>query len=221
MAADLQEPPELILEFFNLLSRGDADIVFGQRVSRADPKLKKLLSTIYWRAYRRFILPAMPEGGVDIFGCNRQVVETLLAIEEPNGSLVAQLFWAGFRRRFVPYHRRARTEGKSAWGFSRLFRYMMDSIFSYTDLPILVVLSLGVIGCLFSFVFGAVTLVGWLLGDIEERGYTTLVILISFFGSLSLVVQGILGSYLWRALENTKRRPLRIISRVVDSLGSK
>lgn len=216
MAADLQEPPELILKFFELLSADAADIVFGQRISRADPPLKKLLSGVYWSVYRRFVLPAMPKGGVDIFACNRPVRETILSIEEPNSSLIAQLFWAGFRRSFVPYERRARTEGKSAWSLSRRFRYMMDSIFSYTDLPIVIVLWIGVIGCLTSLGFGAMTIVGRLSGDIEERGYTTLVILITFFGSLSLVVQGILGSYLWRALENTKRRPLRVISRIVE-----
>lgn len=75
MAADLQEPPELILEFFRLLATGEVDVVFGQRTARADPFFKKLFSNIFWGAYRRFVLPAMPKGGVDIFGCTRQVAK--------------------------------------------------------------------------------------------------------------------------------------------------
>jgi len=96
---------------------------------------------------------------------------------------------------------------------------MMDSIFSFSDLPILVVLWLGVLGCTVSFLLGTVTLVARLSGYIEEAGYTSIILLIVFLGSILLVVQGILGCYLWRATENSKRRPLRIISRVVTLEG--
>jgi glycosyltransferase involved in cell wall biosynthesis len=217
MAADLQEPPQLILEFFKILSANSADVVFGQRTGRDDPITTRLGSRLFWGLYRRFVLRDMPSGGVDIFACNRQVLDTVLQIQEPNSSLVSQLFWVGFRRAFVPYSRRPREHGKSAWSFSRRFRYMMDSIFSFSDLPIMLVLWVGVAGCLISTVFGFVTLVARALGYIQVPGYTTLAILIAFFGSLLLAVQGILGCYLWRALENTKHRPLRIVSRTVVS----
>ena len=74
MAADLQEPPELITSFFDLLSTGKADVVFGQRMGRDDPPLRRLGSNLFWSGYRRFVLPEMPKGGVDIFACNRQAV---------------------------------------------------------------------------------------------------------------------------------------------------
>ncbi|MGH8552348.1 MAG: glycosyltransferase family 2 protein, partial [Methylococcales bacterium] len=119
MAADLQEPPELILEFFKILAANQADIVFGQREGRNDPILNRVLSITFWRLYRRLVLPAMPEGGVDIFACNRSVLDAVLTIEEPNSSLIAQLFWVGFRRSFVPYRRLERQQGQSAWNFSR------------------------------------------------------------------------------------------------------
>jgi hypothetical protein len=128
--------------------------------------------------------------------------------------LVAQLFWVGFRRKFVPYERRERQHGKSAWSFSKRFRYMMDSIFSFSDLPILAVLWLGVAGSFLSISVGLITVIGWLLGYVSEPGYTTIVILITFVTSAVLAGQGILGCYLWRALENTKHRPLRIISHI-------
>jgi glycosyltransferase involved in cell wall biosynthesis len=214
MAADLQEPPHLILQFFDILSRNEADVTFGVRTGRSDPPVRRMFSHLFWAFYRRFVIRSMPSGGVDIFGCNRQVAESILGIEEPNSSLVAQLFWVGFRRKFVPYERLARQHGKSAWSFSKRFRYMMDSIFSFSDLPILAVLWLGVAGTLLSVAVGLITVAGWLFGYIAEPGYTTIVILITFVTSAVLVVQGILGCYLWRALENTKRRPLRIISHI-------
>ncbi|HET6618616.1 MAG TPA: glycosyltransferase family 2 protein [Dongiaceae bacterium] len=219
MAADLQEPPELIVEFFRVLGQGDADVVFARREGRGDPLVSRLLSATFWSAYRRFVLPDMPPGGIDVFACCRNVRDAVLEIEEPNSSLIAQLFWVGFRRAFVPYARRPRLEGKSAWAVSRRFRYMMDSIFSFSDLPIMVVLWLGVLGCTVSILLGAVTLAARLGGYIEEAGYTSIILLIVFLGSLMLVVQGILGCYLWRATENSKRRPLRIISRVVKLEG--
>ena len=96
---------------------------------------------------------------------------------------------------------------------------MMDSIFSYSDTPILVVLWVGVFGCLVSIALGLITLAARLLDLIREPGYTTLMIIGLFYGSTLLVVQGIIGCYLWRAFENTKRRPLRIISHVISAKG--
>lgn len=215
MAADLQEPPELLLEFLAALRANEADIVFGVRRSRNDGPVRDALSGAFWWFYRRLINRDMPQGGVDIFGCNRSVRDVLLTIEEPNSSLIAQMFWIGFRRKFVPYDRRERTIGKSAWNFSRRFAYMMDSVLSFSDLPIVLVLWLGVLGCIVSALFAVVVIVGRLTGAITEPGYPTLVLLISFFGSFGLVVQGVIGLYIWRTFENTKHRPLRIISRVV------
>jgi polyisoprenyl-phosphate glycosyltransferase len=221
MAADLQEPPSLILEAFFILNADRADIVFGERVERDDKFLSKLLSKIFWAVYRRYVLPAMPRGGVDIFACNKMVKDAVLTIEEPNSSLIAQLFWVGYRRTFVPYKRRARQIGESAWSFSRRFRYMMDSIFSFSDLPIMLVLWVGVLGCATSFIFGLVTLIARLTGRIDEAGYTSLFLLITFFGSLVLLVQGVLGCYIWRTAENSKKRPLSLVSHVVTSASTK
>ena len=204
MAADLQEPPELIIKFFEVLSTDKADIVFGQRIGRGDSPLQSLASALFWWGYRKLVLPDLPQGGVDVFACNRQVRDVILSITEPNSSLIAQLFWIGFRRSFVPYIRRRRQQGRSAWNFSRRFRYMMDSIFSYSDTPILVVLWVGVFGCLVSIALGLITLAARLLDLIREPGYTTLMIIGLFYGSTLLVVQGIIGCYLWRAFENTK-----------------
>jgi glycosyltransferase involved in cell wall biosynthesis len=219
MAADLQEPPELIARFFATLEADECDIVFGQRVKRNDAPLRDALSRTFWWLYRKLVISGVPRGGVDIFACNLAAREELLAIEEPNSSLIAQLFWIGFRRSFVTYERRPREIGTSAWGVGRRLRYMMDSIFSFTDLPLILVLWVGVIGVLISLVFGIGVAIARLTGEITEPGYTTLALLITFFGSAILAVQGIIGSYLWRTFENTKRRPLRIVARIVDGGG--
>jgi len=215
MAADLQEPPELVAQFFEVLEADEADIVFGTRKSRNDSAVRDLLSRSFWSVYRRMVMRDVPRGGVDVFACNRAVRDTVLSIEEPNSSLVAQLFWIGYRRAFVPYDRQQRVAGKSGWSLARRFRYLMDSILSFSDLPILAVLWIGIFGCLVSLAFAFYVVVARLMNVIQEPGYTSIILLVAFFGSINMLVQGIIGCYLWRTFENSKNRPLSIVSRVV------
>jgi glycosyltransferase involved in cell wall biosynthesis len=93
MAADLQEPPDLVLEFFRVLESEPVDITVGTRESRDDPLLSRWSSQLFWNVYRRFVQPEMPRGGVDIFGCNLAVRNQLLSLQESNSSLVGLLFW--------------------------------------------------------------------------------------------------------------------------------
>lgn len=215
MAADLQEPIELIDDFFAALEKNSADVVFGQRISRKDGFIQKILANSYWALYRRFINPEIPKGGVDIFACNTKVKDAVLSIEEPNSSLMAQLFWVGYRRLFIPYHRRERKQGKSAWNARKRIDYMLDSIFSYSDAPLQAILWLGIIGILSSICLGVITLVGKALNLMKDvPGYTTLVLGAVFLGSTILLTQGILGCYLWRVFENTKRRPISLVQEI-------
>ena len=207
LSADLQEPPELVLEFHKLLASGEADVVFGHRTRRADAWLSRMASEWFWSLYRRFVLKDLPRGGVDIFGCTRQVRDRLLELKEVNTNLIALLFWLGFRRRFVPYERRVRLEGLSAWTIGRKFRYALDSVFSFTDLPIKWLLWLGLIGTTAACIAGVTVFIAWSLGHIPVLGYTPLMLVISFFGGLTALGLGIVGEYLWLSLQNARGRP--------------
>ena len=212
MAADMQEPISLVQQMFEKLAVDEADIVFGVRKSRDDGAVKTFLSKTFWSFYRRFIVTDVPRGGVDIFGCNDKVRQAVLEFKETNSSLVAQLFWVGYRRGFVEYDRQKRQKGSSGWNFSRRLRYMMDSVFSFSDLPILLILWVGVIGSLFSFMVGVGVICARLLDFIHVPGYTVIVVLICFSTSIILMVQGVIGVYLWRTFENSKKRPLSLIN---------
>lgn len=215
MAADLQEPPELVIKLFKVLESNKADVVFGKREHRDDGAWNDVASNLFWWAYRKLVMKDMPKGGVDIFACTQKVAQAVLSICEPNSSLIAQLFWVGYRREFVGYTRKARQKGSSGWSFMRRLWYMVDSIVSFTDFPIMMVLWLGILGCVTSFTFGGVVLVARVLGMIDVAGYTGIVVLVSFSVSLLLAVQGVLGLYLWRTFENTKSRPLGLVSHIV------
>ena len=219
LAADLQEPPDLILEFHRMLTAGEADVTLGHRVGRADPLLSRWASESFWRLYRRFVIPDMPKGGIDVFGCTRQVRDQLNELKEINTNLVALLLWLGFRRAFVPYERRPRLEGRSAWTLGRKVRYALDSIFNFTDLPVRALLILGVLGTTLATAAAATVFVMWALGRIPVLGYTPLMLVITFFGGLTALGLGIVGQYLWLSLQNARQRPNYVVKSAVRFAG--
>jgi glycosyltransferase involved in cell wall biosynthesis len=212
LAADLQEPPELISQFYDILSHDEADIVFGCRVRRSDPWLSRFFSRLFWSIYGAFIVAGMPKGGIDVFGCTRQVRDRLLGCPESDTNLIALLFWLGFRRQFVPYDRQARRAGESGWTIRKKIKYAFDSVFNFTDLPIQLLLSVGAIGIGVGTVFAVVLIISKLTGRITVPGYSAIVLAIIFFGSLTSLGLGIIGQYLWLTLQNARRRPKYIVA---------
>lgn len=211
MAADLQEPPELVLQFFRALEHEPVDVVFGQREGRADPLPSRAAASAFWWVYRKVVQPDVLPGGVDVFGCNGPFREQLLTLAESNSSLVGLLFWMGFRRKAITYTRLVRKHGKSAWTFRKKLKYLVDSVFAFTDLPVRLLTLAGAFGVVASVVIGTIVLTARLLGDIPVPGYTATILVVIFFAALNSLGLGIIGSYVWRAFENTKGRPLAIV----------
>ena len=214
MAADLQEPPELVLRMQAVLAEGQADVVVAERSGRHDPFWQRWQAALFWSLYRRYVVPEMPPGGVDIFACNRAFRDALLDLGESRSSLIAQIFWLGFRRAGVPYERQPRRHGQSAWTWRKKLAYLADSVFAFTDLPVRLLTRVGALGLLVAAVLGVVVLFGKLSGLIGVPGYAMTLIAILFFGALNLLSLGIVGTYAWRAYKNTKQRPQAIALRV-------
>jgi glycosyltransferase involved in cell wall biosynthesis len=219
MAADLQEPPELVLSFFQVLTSEPYDLVLGTRTGRADPFFSRLASGIFWWTYRRVIEPKMPPGGVDVFGCNRQFRDRLLTLPESNSSLVGLLFWLGYRRKLVSYARQPRLAGKSGWTLRKKVKYLFDSLFAFSDLPIRLLALFGAVGLVTSAVVSIVVLVAKLLGLVTVPGYAATVLILTFFSGLNSFGLGVIGSYVWRTFENTKGRPLAIVMAAEEFAG--
>ena len=211
MAADLQEPEELITDSFAALQGDECDIAFGTRISRADPWASRVASGLFWGLYRSLIQRELPPGGVDVFACNRAFRDQLLTLHEAHTSLVGQLLWLGYRRKLIPYARLPRQRGSSAWRFGQKLKYLLDSVYSFSDLPIKIFFALGVLGVLTSAVMGLVVIVSRMTGGIAVPGYTATIIALVFFSGLNMLGLGIIGSYVWRAYENTKSRPLAVV----------
>ena len=221
MAADLQEPPELVTKFFDVLEFEQVDIVIATRESRADPLLSRLASNVFWAMYKKFVVADMPKGGVDVFACNRVFRDHLVRLDESHSSLVALLFWMGFRRKEVAYVRQARQLGKSAWTFKKKYVYFKDSVFSFTDTPIKLLTWIGMSGIAFSVLMAFVVLLSRFAGWVSVPGYSATVLTIIFFGALNLLGLGIIGTYSWRTYENTKRRPSALVMSQTDFVPEK
>lgn len=213
MAADLQEPIDLIEKFFQVLSDNSVDIVLGAREGRSDGALSSAMSNIFWAVYRSLVQPDVPRGGVDVFGCSRQVAEIICRLPEANSSLVGLLYWIGFNRVEVGYERLPRRKGQSAWNLRRRFRYLSDSMFSFTTLPISLILWVGAVGSVVALALSFSVLVAWLRGLIPEPGFTTLALIQLGSTAAILLAIGVVGTYVWRTFDNSKGRPNAIIKR--------
>jgi nicotinamide riboside transporter PnuC len=132
---------------------------------------------------------------------------------ESHTSLVAQLYWLGYRRIEIPYVRQARTAGASGWSWHKKLAYMQDSIYAFTPLPITILAVMGTVGVATALLASAVVAVAWLFGAITVAGYTPIMLALLLSTSLLLTALGIIGAYVWRTYENSKARPLAVVAR--------
>lgn len=217
IASDLQEGLESVSRAYEKLKKENADVCFGVRKKRNDPIISKAYSSIYWYLYRKFIIQEIPPGGVDFFVCSRKVRDSFCEIKEITSFMVGLIYWLGFNRVYINYERQERKFGKSSWSFTKKISYLADSVFSYSKLPINILMYSGAIGVFLSSSLGLITFLGKISGKIPVQGYTTLIIVLCFFSSLLILALSILGQYIWRIFDNTKKRQLYVIDKDFSS----
>jgi glycosyltransferase involved in cell wall biosynthesis len=212
IAADLQDPPELFIDMVRHWSNG-SKVVLAVRADREESRSQKFFSNGYYALMRRFALPDYPEGGFDFFLVDRQVVGEVVRISEKNTNLMSLIFWLGFSPVMIPYVRSARRKGKSRWTFSKKLKLFVDSFVAFSYAPIRMLSVLGGSVALAAFVYAGYVLAAWFARDIPVKGYAPIVILLAFTAGVQMLMLGILGEYLWRALDETRRRPPFVVSR--------
>ena len=140
--ADQQEPTEMILEMIESWKSGN-NVVLAVRNGRDETKCQTFFANTYYKLVRKFALKAMPDQGFDVYLLDRKVINVLTALDEKNSALTGQILWAGFKTGVVYYRRKAREIGKSRWTLKKKIRLVMDTMFSFSVLPITLVLSTG------------------------------------------------------------------------------
>jgi glycosyltransferase involved in cell wall biosynthesis len=207
MAADLQEPTSLILDMLGIVQRDEADVAVGVRQSRKDGVVSRTLSAVFWKVFNRVSSLELPRGGVDIFALSRSARETLNSFEESSTSLIGLIYWMGFRRQEVPYHRVERQVGKSSWSLQKRINYAKDSITAFSEFPLSVFLWSGVVGAVVSLVFALIGAFQYIFTSDHQSQREITAIGLLFVASYLMAGLGIIGTYLWRLAENVRNRP--------------
>lgn len=211
--SDLQEPIELFVNFFNVLSSGDSDLALGYRTQRNDPYVSKKFAQFYWWVNRKFIYPSSPPNGFDVFAMSRNVRAEFSKLRELNTNFTSQLLWIGFDPVWIGFVRSPREIGSSTWSNRKKFKLFADSLYGYTFKPISFITNLGLFSSLSFLSIAFLTLLGKLTNRIEVPGYVMTILLICIGQSILLLSIGILGGYVSRTFENGTRRPNYIISK--------
>lgn len=209
-AADLQEPTEMLLDMYHRWQEG-CNVVLAVREGREESKAQEFFADLYYSITRKFALPNMPKKGFDVFLLDRKVIEVLRRMDEPNSALDGQILWSGFTTGTVTYVRRERKIGKSRWTLKKKIRLVMDTLFSFSTVPITFITGLGVLSVLGSLIWAIDALVSKLRGSIHVTGWTMMFIfqLLSF--GIIMMTLGLLGNYLWRTFDASRRRPPYLI----------
>jgi dolichol-phosphate mannosyltransferase len=216
ISADLQDPPDMIPQMVERW-RGGKKVVMAARAQRQDGWLSRLFAAAYYRILRGFVFPDMPPGGFDFVLIDRQVVDQVVAAGEKNTTLMGLILWLGFDREKLHYVRRAREKGRSMWTLRKKVKYFIDSILAFSYFPIRLVQSAGLAVAMAGFFYAALLIVLRLRHSIPIPGWTALMVMMLILGGVQLLVLGVIGEYVWRVLDETKRRPLYVVEKIVAS----
>ena len=210
ISADLQDPPSLIPDMADAWRSG-SEVVIAARRSRKDPLLSRLWSKFYYAMFRKFALKDMPAGGFDFALIDRKVINILSEIREKNTSLMGLILWTGFRRTVIPYDRLARARGRSTWTLAKKWKYFIDSFVAFSFAPIRFATALGFIVAALGFIYTVIIIVDRLMNRNRIRGMASVIALVLVIGGVLLLMLGIIGEYLWRILDEVRKRPVFII----------
>ncbi|KGM40931.1 glycosyl transferase family 2 [Aquabacterium sp. NJ1] len=216
MDSDMQHPPRFIPEMIKQWQAG-ADVVYALRENRDDESLFKQVGTrAFYRlinAKSRFQVP--PDAG-DFRLMDRAVVEALMALPERNRFMKGLYAWVGFKSVAIPYEPAERAVGKTHYNALKLIAFSIDGLTAFTTWPLRVASIAGMVMALMAFIYGSVVIVDFLIYGNKVSGWTTIIVLLSFFVGIQLIGLGILGEYIARIFEEVKSRPLYVVRR---SLG--
>lgn len=215
MDADLQDPPEVILEMVARWRDG-FDVVYGRRRSRAGETWFKLFTAkIFYRVFAALIPIEVPLDTGDFRLMSRRVVVTMRALRETHRFVRGLVAWVGFKQTAVEYDRAARAAGETKYPLRKMLAFALDGIASFSILPLRAATYLGLLVGLASVLYGVAAVISFLAG-VTVPGWTTIVALVSFLFSVQLLMTGVLGEYVGRIYEQVKGRPLYVVAEKIN-----
>lgn len=215
LAADLQDPPELIPKMLEQWRAG-AQIVWAVRKARLGiGRIDRLSSRLFNRIMAKIIPAAdMDHEGVGFFLIDRLVGQALQAHRESNASVFALLQWMGFRQSKTYYINPARVQGQSSWSLRKKLKLFVDSIVSFSFLPVRAMSLLGITVATAGFLYALFVIANF--GSRTPSGWASMIVVVVILGGIQIIMLGVLGEYLWRSLAETRQRPRYLIE---DQVG--
>ena len=211
---DLQDPPELIPKLVENWNDG-YDVVNAKRIKReGESSLKKITSYIYYRVLFRLSDISIPKDIGDFRLLDRKALDALLKLREKHRYMKGLFVWVGFKQKEIEYEREARFKGKTKLNLLSLFNLAFDGLTSFSIMPLRLASIIGFLSAVTGFLYGAIIVIKTIFFHEPVAGFTSLVVLITFFGGIQLLSIGIIGEYIGRIFNETKNRPLYIVKNI-------
>jgi len=211
MAADLQDPPETIPSLLEKW-RGGGQVVWAVRAHREGESVATImLAKAYYWLMRYFVgMKELPSTGADFMLLDRIVIDGFKQYRESTISVIALITWMGFRQEAITYDKAPRLYGTSGWGFRRKLKLVIDSVTSFSYLPIRLISYFGMVVAFLGFGYAGVVAYNAISGS-PVPGWSSLMVVVVVLGGIQMGMLGILGVYVWRTLDEARRRPKYLV----------
>jgi len=214
ISADLQDPPELFIDMLERWKCG-TKLIIGERKGRGENIGKNVFSRLYWKLVKNYAVKDFPVGGFDFCVIDKQIAKEVRLINEKNSHIFVLMFSLGYPYEILLYDRKKRISGKSQYTISKKIKMFVDTFVAFSDMPIRAISYFGFFVSLVSFIFAVYFIAIKVIKGTVYTGWTSLAVLISIFGGLILLTLGILGEYLWRLLDETRKRPQYVVESIL------
>ena len=206
MDADLQDPPKLLLEMYDILENSDYDCVGTRRVTRkGEPKIRSLFAKMFYKLMKKISKMDIVDGARDFRLMTRQMTDAIISMQEYNRFSKGIFTWVGFKTKWLEYENVERAAGKSKWSFWKLFIYSLDGITAFSTFPLVISAILGMLFCLLAFIMILVIVFKTIAFGEPVSGWPSTVCAILFVGGVQLFCTGIIGQYLAKTYLEVKK----------------
>lgn len=210
LAADGQDPPEDVPRMLEKWRAGYR-VVWAVRAAREDAPWVKAASRMYWSLMRRIALPNSPPAGADMLLVDRRAIDVVNRVHERNTSILGVILWTGFEQAFVEYTKQARLSGTTKWTLAKKVKLALDSVVSFSYVPIRWMSTLGFVTALLGFLYLVVVLVRAIAIRELPQGWSSLMAVVLLTSGIQMMMLGMLGEYLWRTLDEARSRPRYVV----------
>ena len=222
MDADLQDPPALLKEMYEILESGEYDSVATRRVTRkGEPIIRSFFARLYYKIINKISKTEIVDGARDFRLMTRQMVNSVLSLKEYNRFSKGIFSWVGYRTKWLEYENIERAAGTTKWSFFKLFLYSLESIVAFSTVPLSIASVFGILFCLIAFVIIIFIIVRTLVYGDPTSGWPSMVCIMFFIGGIQLLCTGIIGQYLSKTYLEVKKRPIYIVAETEKDLKSK